>query len=295
MERKTAELRSDDIRRMNLIDEYLLSGLAGIDVFTFLKTNEGKRLFCDAEAFINLIEEKVRFVKSNQTQPTLVLNHLLSVALNADQQTEMFRWIFAQLCELIKYNPPLQTSELGTCLILIGEEATRLLLEQVERQTLRGAHLQRIHESLLVENKSLRMEIDLRKKAITRKETAYEVQEISSEDTENVKRKSIGEKKLTIDRAMLLIYALGGSRVKGLDQNKMSHLIAFLIENRGGAKQIEKRFSEIFPSRKPEAEGKIKKAGTRAWEEDIETVCYYLDLVGLAGESEKLKERSLNG
>lgn len=113
-------------------------------------------------------------------------------------------------------------------------------------------------------------------------------------DAERVIRKGNGERKLTIERAMLLIYALGSSRVKGLDQKKMSHLIAYLIENEGGAKQVEKRFSKIFPSKRPEDEGKIKKAGTGAWERDIETVCYYLDLVGLPDESEKLRATSLN-
>jgi hypothetical protein len=115
-----------------------------------------------------------------------------------------------------------------------------------------------------------------------------------ADDVENgVIREANGERKLTKDRAILLIYSLGSSRLKGLDQKKISHLIAYLIENKGGAGQIEKRFSEIFPSKKPDDEGKIKKAGSAAWEQDIETVCYYLDLVGLPDESAKLKKLSL--
>lgn len=120
------------------------------------------------------------------------------------------------------------------------------------------------------------------------------LRELSNTGAGGVVRRSNGEKKLTIVRAMLLIYALGGSRLLGLDQNKMSHLIAYLIENEGGATQIEKKFSEIFPSRKPDDEGKIKRAGGRAWEEDIKIVCHYLDLVGLSDEADKLRARSLN-
>lgn len=93
---------------------------------------------------------------------------------------------------------------------------------------------------------------------------------------------------LTIDRAIMLIYAMGGSRIKGLDKGKVATAISYLTGY--SVKQFIKRFSAVLP----DAEGGIKKFNdqTKAYNEDVRKVCEILLEMGLTNEADNLRQDS---
>lgn len=93
---------------------------------------------------------------------------------------------------------------------------------------------------------------------------------------------------LTTDRAIMLLYAIGGSRIKGLEKTNVAKALAYLT----GIKESEfvKKFSHVLPH---EEKG-IKKLNnqTVAYNKDVEIVSRILSEMGLGNEAEKLRSDS---
>lgn len=98
----------------------------------------------------------------------------------------------------------------------------------------------------------------------------------------------IGKPCLTIDQFIMLMFAIGGSRLKGLDKNKVAQGLSSLTGN--SVKGFIKGFSRVLPT---DNYG-IKKFtnNTDAYNKDVERVCNILTEMGLTDEVNKLKENS---
>ncbi|MBK9173224.1 MAG: hypothetical protein IPM28_09500 [Chloracidobacterium sp.] len=93
---------------------------------------------------------------------------------------------------------------------------------------------------------------------------------------------------LTIDRAIMLLYAIGGSRLKGLVYKDVAIALSYLTGFKEG--EFVKRFSHVLPN---EEKG-IKKFNnqTDAYNKDVKVVTRILSEMGLGNEAEKLRSDS---
>ena len=92
---------------------------------------------------------------------------------------------------------------------------------------------------------------------------------------------------LTIDRAILLIDAIGGSRLKAADREKLAEVVAFLTGD--DPESVRQRYSKLNPEN-----GGYKghtESGMKALLEDLRILSYYFDLIGLRGELNKLSDK----
>lgn len=92
---------------------------------------------------------------------------------------------------------------------------------------------------------------------------------------------------LTIDRAILLIDAIGGSRLKSADREKLAEVVAYLTGD--SAESVRQRYSAL----NPENEGYkgYTEKGMKTLRRDMEILSYYFDLIGLRGELKELSEK----
>lgn len=93
---------------------------------------------------------------------------------------------------------------------------------------------------------------------------------------------------LTADRAIMLLYAIGGSRLKGLVYQDVAIALSYLTGIKEG--EFVKRFSHVLPNE----ERGIKKFNnqTDAYNKDVKVVSRILSEMGLGNEAEKLRSDS---
>lgn len=92
---------------------------------------------------------------------------------------------------------------------------------------------------------------------------------------------------LTVDQFIMLMYAIGGSRLKGLDKKRVAVGLSALTGN--VVSQFINRFSQVLSN-----DDGIKKftINPDAYNKDVEKVCSILTEMGLTDEVSKLKENS---
>lgn len=95
----------------------------------------------------------------------------------------------------------------------------------------------------------------------------------------------IGKPKLTVDQWIMLIYAIGGSRIKGLDKNKVAIGLSALTGFTDG--EFIKKQSNVLP----DETGEIKKLSNHpsTYKKDVKAVCEILAKMGLPDEVKKLE------
>lgn len=92
---------------------------------------------------------------------------------------------------------------------------------------------------------------------------------------------------LTVDQFIMLIFAIGGSRLKGLDKKKVANGLSALTGN--ATTSFVNRFAEILSN-----DAGVKKFTTKPdiYNNDVEKVCRILENMGLTDEVQKLKSTS---
>ena len=98
---------------------------------------------------------------------------------------------------------------------------------------------------------------------------------------------AIGKPQLTIDQFIMLMFAIGGSRLKGLDRKMIAEGLSALTGNASSG--YKNHFSQVL-----EGEEGIKKFNTRPelYNRDVTKVCDILTKMGLTDEVTKLKANS---
>lgn len=91
----------------------------------------------------------------------------------------------------------------------------------------------------------------------------------------------------TIDRAILLINAIGGSRLLSADKTKLAEVFVFLTGE--VFESVRKRYSALNPDTE-KYKGNTER-GTRTLTQDLGVVKTYLDLLGLPEEAKRLSDR----
>lgn len=92
---------------------------------------------------------------------------------------------------------------------------------------------------------------------------------------------------LTIDRAILFIDAIGGSRLKSADRNKLAEVVAFLTGD--SVESVRQRYAALNPEN--ETYKGNTESGVKALQNDLKLLSYYFDLIGLRGELKALSDK----
>ncbi|MEO7675077.1 MAG: hypothetical protein ABIU09_13475 [Pyrinomonadaceae bacterium] len=137
-----------------------------------------------------------------------------------------------------------------------------------------------------------RMRADVEKELSLEKEKKANIDAIKTsdatrtQDPDTQKAKIKRHPDLTIDRAILLIDAIGGSRLKSADREKLADVIAFLTGD--APESVRKRYSALNPEN-DKYKGSSER-GVKALTHDMEILTHYFNLIGLRGELEKISD-----
>lgn len=97
----------------------------------------------------------------------------------------------------------------------------------------------------------------------------------------------IGKPRLTVDQFIMVMFAIGGSRLKGLDKKKVAEGLSALTGD--SVDHIANRFGQVLPK-----DDGIQKFNSKpdVYNRDVEKVCHILTTMGLTDEASKLKQSS---
>lgn len=110
----------------------------------------------------------------------------------------------------------------------------------------------------------------------------------SHSDTRDYVDDIIRKPRLTVDQFIMLMFAIGGRRIRALDKNDVAEGLSALTGY--SVNSFVKKFSEVLP----DSNGGIKKwlSKPTAYNKDVRAVANILDTMGLSDEAEKLRENS---